>query len=159
MKKLKLLTVACACSCLFMAKGEDIFVYDDDWKVTPLTDVTKIAFTEEGLTVYGDTETRIALADFSFFSFSEKEPPATVIDGAVAGNAIQAWLDGGNLLTVKAESDLARVEIYSANGSLVTDAAPAANLYECSLENCPAGMYLVKATVGETQELHKIVKR
>lgn len=158
MKKTRLLTAACACLCLFMAKGENIFVYNDVWAVTPLTGVTKIAFSAEGLTVYGDAETQIALTDFNFFSFTEKEPPATVVGGVMADDAAQVWLDG-NQLTVKADANLARVEIYAANGSLVADAVPAAPVFECQFDNRPAGMYMVKTTVNGKQELHKIIKR
>lgn len=159
MKKLKLWAIAFLAFPCLGAMGENVYVYNDaaGEPVQAFTDIRKITFTEDAMHVMAanGTSTEVLFADFNYFTFVEKENSGI---GTIASGAV-VFLDKGNNLSITSDNVISRVEMFSASGNKVADDTPMSGLYECSIETCPMGLYIVKVTVGEHQEYHKIIKK
>lgn len=159
MKKLKLWATAFLVFPCLCAMGEDVYVYSDaaGEPVQAFTGIRKITFSENAMHVMAanGTSTEVLFADFNYFTFVEKENSGI---GTIASGAV-VFLDKGNNLSITSDNVISRVEMFSASGNKVADDTPMSGLYECSIETCPMGLYIVKVTVGEHQEYHKIIKK
>ena len=159
MNKLKLWATAFLVFPCLGAMGENVYVYSDaaGEPVQAFTDIRKITFTEDAMHVMAanGTSTEVLFADFNYFTFVEKENSGI---GTIASGAV-VFLDKGNNLSITSDNVISMVEMFSASGNKVADDTPMSGLYECSIETCPMGLYIVKVTVGEHQEYHKIIKK
>ena len=159
MKKRNLWAIAFLVFPCLGAMGENVYVYSDaaGEPVQAFTDIRKITFTEDAMHVMAanGTSTEVLFADFNYFTFVEKENSGI---GTIASGAV-VFLDKGNNLSITSDNVISRVEMFSASGNKVADDTPMFGLYECSIETCPMGLYIVKVTVGEHQEYHKIIKK
>ena len=159
MKKLKLWAIAFLAFPCLGAMGENVYVYNDaaGEPVQAFTDIRKITFTEDAMHVMAanGTSTEVLFADFNYFTFVEKENSGI---GTIASGAV-VFLDKGNNLSVASDKVINRIEMFSASGNKVVDDAPLSCEYDQSIETCPMGLYIVKVTVGEHQEYHKIIKK
>lgn len=160
MKKRNLWAIAFLAFPCLGAMGENVYVYNDaaGEPVQAFTGIRKITFSENAMQVMAadGTSSEVLFTDFHYFTFVEKENSgiaASEVSGAVV------FLGNGNHLSVASDKVINRIEMFSASGNKVADDTPMSGLYECSIETCPMGLYIVKVTVGEHQEYHKIIKK
>lgn len=159
MKKRNLWAIAFLVFPCLGAMGENVYVYSDaaGEPVQAFTDIRKITFTEDAMHVMAanGTSKEVLFTDFHYFTFVEKENSGI---GTIASGAV-VFLDKGNNLSITSDNVISRVEMFSASGNKVVDDAPLSCEYDQSIETCPMGLYIVKVTVGEHQEYHKIIKK
>ena len=142
-----------------MAFGSDVYVYNGKGTnpIKLMQDVKKITFTENAMTVIAtEAEETVNFADFTHFTFSpEKEGAVAELqaDGTVKVFTV------GNILTVKAAQPIANVTVYSMQGSKLMELQPMQSEVSQSIENCQAGIYLVKVVAGSNESVYKIIKR
>lgn len=159
MKKRNLWAIAFLAFPCLCAMGEDVYVYSDaaGEPVQAFTGIRKITFSENAMQVMAadGTSSEVLFTDFHYFTFVEKENSGI---GTIASGAV-VFLDKGNNLSVASDKVINRIEMFSASGNKVVDDAPLSCEYDQSIETCPMGLYIVKVTVGEHQEYHKIIKK
>ncbi len=160
MKKRNLWAIAFLAFPCLCAMGEDVYVYSDaaGEPVQAFTGIRKITFSENAMQVMAadGTSSEVLFTDFHYFTFVEKENSgiaASEVSGAVV------FLGNGNHLSVASDKVINRIEMFSASGNKVVDDAPLSCEYDQSIETCPAGLYIVKVTLGDKQEFHKIIKK
>lgn len=159
MKKRNLWAIAFLAFPCLCAMGEDVYVYSDaaGEPVQAFTGIRKITFSENAMHVMAanGTSTEVLFADFNYFTFVEKENSGI---GTIASGAV-VFLGNGNHLSVASDKVINRIEMFSASGNKVVDDAPLSCEYDQSIETCPAGLYIVRVTLGDKQEFHKIIKK
>ncbi len=161
MKNLKLWGLALGIFSCLGATGENVYVYNNtaDEPIQSFTDIRKITFAEDrmSLTAADNTASEMLFSDFHYFTFAKRELSAV---GAVQDSKVNVSLDAqSNILSVKADRTMDRIELFSVQGGLVCEDVPRSCEYDQSIEAYPAGLYIVEITMGGQQEYHKIIKK
>lgn len=162
MKKTKLLTIIllASFSSIYMF-GKDVYVYNGEGKnpIHSLKNVQKIIFVPnkmELLTLEGEL-TNIEFADFSFFSFNLKQ--TNTVSPQILKNNLFIYLDKTNILNIKGEETIAKIELYTIQGSKIKEYTPNATNFSFPMYSNTAGMYLLKVLVNDKEIIHKFIKR
>lgn len=160
MIKSKLLTITFIISCLISIEGKNVYIYNEksDKPISTFTNVRKITFTENtmNITESNDKTSKVPLSDFDLFTFIEKVVSSVEIPSK--SNTI-VYIDTNNILSIKTDNTIDNVEIFSVNGNKILRSIPLSSTFTYSLASYPAGLYIVKTSIGEKQEFHKIIKK
>ena len=146
--------------CTATVKSQDVYVYTTGnyTPVTTVKQVSTIIFGNSGLTLKtadGSTSD-IPYELFSYFRFYETPTPLSI--KKVTLNEAGINYDG-NLIAVKLQGNIDRIEIVSVTGSVLKSYCPHTDSFRFTVTDIPTGVYLVKVVCGENNYIKKIVKK
>ena len=152
MKKLSLLLLLAMC---LYANARDIYVYNGTNAVKAINDVNKITFSNGKMNVelQNGTIVPVNLSDFNNFSFFKRNYP-DAINTIVSGSA-SCGFDGKTLTVRHAQC----VNVLSLQGVQLIHHPFLGNEARISLDNLPAGLYLVEIIANDKTYTHKILKK
>lgn len=133
--------------------ARDIFVYNGTAKVTSVTDIKKITFSADMMSVeqQNGTVIPVKLSDFDNFSFKEK----TVTGISSVATDASVVFDGATLNVSNAEM----LSVYDMGGKELLHIQPGKQPVTVSLAGYASGVYVVKCMVDGKVCTQKIYKK
>jgi hypothetical protein len=142
---------------IFVMQGysRDIYMYNGTNVVQTIPNIRKITFSDKTMCVEQSkgTVTSVNLSDFNNFSFFKRNYP-DAINTIVSGSA-SCGFDGKTLTVRHAQC----VNVLSLQGVQLIHHPFLGNEARISLDNLPAGLYLVEIIANDKTYTHKILKK
>lgn len=154
MKKKYLLSILFA-ALVIQDYARDIYVNNGNRMVQSITNIRKITFSDKVMKIEQNNGTvaSVNLSEFNNFSFFKKSYP-DAINTVVAGDMSLAF-DGKMLAVRHAQC----VNVLSLHGVQLIHHPCLGNEVQISLDNLPAGVYLVEIVTGDKTYTQKILRK